>query len=97
MGFSHRPLALRRRLLAVLDRIDSASLIELASHAYAGRINRLRPPSCSAAQLSATRKAICRLIDRGHVVAVGFHRRRRLYALADRPAFPPLELGSFDG
>lgn len=96
-GFAHRPLALRRELLAVLGRIDALTLRELASFTYSGRVYRSHLPSCSASQLSATRKAIRRLIERGHVVVAGHHRGRRLFALARRAASPPLELGSLDG
>ena len=96
-GFAHRPLALRRELLAVLGRVDRATAAELASFAYAGRVNRSRPPSCSTARIGATRRALRRLIDRGHVIVVGVHRGRRLFALSRRAEFPPLELGPLDG
>ncbi|MGY3690829.1 hypothetical protein ACVIGA_000909 [Bradyrhizobium sp. USDA 3240] len=90
-GYAGRPLALRRELLAILGRVDKLSVRELAAAAYSGRVCRSRPPSCSAAQITATRKAIRRLIDRGHVVAVGVYRRRQLFALAGRDD-PPLLL-----
>lgn len=91
--FSGRPRALRRELIALLDRVDHASVQELAGFAYSGRVCRLRPPSCSKSQVDYTRIALSALVAKGRVVIVGRHRRRRLYALADRPAFPPLELG----
>ena len=91
-GFAHRPLALRRELLAVLGRVDTASAIELACYAYSGRINRSHPPACSTVQIATVRKALRRMIENGNVIAVGHHRRRRVFSLARQTEFPPLVL-----
>ncbi|SFO25770.1 hypothetical protein SAMN05216330_102435 [Bradyrhizobium sp. Ghvi] len=96
-NFAGRPLALRRELLAVLDRADKLTARELAASVYSGRVCLCRPQACSRSQLASTRKALCRLIDKGRVVVAGHHRRRQLFSLTGRDPFPPLDLGSLDG
>lgn len=89
-GFAHRPYALRRRIIVVLERIGPSLAAEIAANAYAGRINQSHPASCTAVQIATVRKALRRMIDNGNVVAAGHHRGRRVYRLSRQTEFPPL-------
>lgn len=95
-GFAGRPLALRRELLAILERVDRLTATELASCAFRGRIMLAHPSVCSTAQLNSVRRALRRLIARGHVGVVGYRQRHRLFVLTSRRSFPPLELGALE-
>ncbi len=95
--FARRPLALRRAVLAVLDRVDRLTVREIAGAVYGGRLCLYRPVPSSRSQINSTRKALHRLITKGRVVVVGHDRRCQLFARLDREPFPPLDLGPLDG
>jgi hypothetical protein len=80
-GFVGRPLALRRRILLVMSRFDGLTAERIAGMAYAKRMRFDYMPMRSAAQVSATRRALRRLADRGHVAHVGWQRRNKLWRL----------------
>lgn len=78
--FAGRPLALRRRVLAVLERADRLTAAEIAGFAYqpAGwPICRDRPPPCSNSQVTTVRGVLRGLIKRGKVVVLHRDRQRR--------------------
>ncbi|MFK4726307.1 hypothetical protein ABIE89_007407 [Bradyrhizobium niftali] len=85
---------LPRRILAILAEHDGMSAAELAASVYDARLvtrrgwHRTAPPS----RLWATRRALRRLVGSGRVTVIGSYRRRRLFALADHPALPQLNL-----
>ncbi|WP_316205302.1 hypothetical protein [Bradyrhizobium sp. SZCCHNS3004] len=80
-GFSGKPLALRRRIIEVLERAHRLTAFEIASSAYAERIVLDGRARCSTAQLVAVRRALRRLADRGHVVS---HCRQRRWKMWER-------------
>ncbi|RXG92280.1 hypothetical protein [Bradyrhizobium vignae] len=92
-GFAHRPLGLRRRLLELLKQLEAASAVELAGHAYSGRVHRMRPARCSPVQVATVRKALRKMLRNGNATIVGHHRGRRLYAW---PSQTPLRIGHLD-
>lgn len=80
-GFSGKPLALRRRILEVLERAHRLTAFEIASSAFAERIVLGGRARCSTAQLVSVRRALRRLADRGHVVS---HCRQRRWKMWER-------------
>lgn len=78
--FSGRPLALRRRVIEVLERADGLTADQIAGFAYqpAGRpIYRDRPPPCSTSQVTTVRAALRRLVAKGRVTVLRRDRHRR--------------------
>ncbi|TQF28866.1 hypothetical protein UNPA324_03795 [Bradyrhizobium sp. UNPA324] len=84
---------MRRRLLEVLKQLDAASAMELAGHAYSGRIDRMRPARCSPVQVATVRKALRRMLRNGNATIVGHRRGRRLYAWSCQT---PMRIGRLD-
>jgi hypothetical protein len=85
-GFAHKPLALRRAVLEVLERRPWQTSAEIAGCVYShGRI--LARPGwrrCTVSELSATRRALRRLIAKGKV-EVRHHRHRwRIFQLVEK-------------
>lgn len=84
-AFAGRPLALRRRVLAVLERADRLTAAEIAGFAYqpvGWPICRDRPPPCSNSQVTTVRGVLRGLTKRGKVVVLHRDRhRRRVFGL----------------
>lgn len=79
-AFAGRPLALRRRLIEVLERADGLTADQIAGFAYqpAGRpIYRARPPPCSTSEVTTVRAALRRLVAKGRVTVLHRDRQRR--------------------
>jgi hypothetical protein len=76
---------------------DSLTAQEIASSAYGRRliVRRGWHWTATEAQLWATRRALRRLVDKGRIVVVGVHRRRKIFAIVGRPPFPELSVGGF--
>lgn len=81
-GFAGRPLALRRRVLEVLDRRDRLTAEQIAGVSYRKQVRFDHDTRPSAAQLVAVRRALRRLAARGAVRAAGWHRRRKVWERA---------------
>ena len=96
-GFAHRPLALRRRILAVLDTRRSLSARQIAFFAFRPqrRIAARVLPNCSDSELVSTRRALRHLVAKGSVAVDGWHRGRKLYALP-AASLDALTLGELD-
>lgn len=90
---------LRSRIVAMLRVHDGLTAWEIAASAYGRRliVRRGCHRTAPTARLWATRRALRRLVEKGRVVVVGRYRRRKLFAIAGRPPFPPLDLGPPDG
>lgn len=85
-SFAGKPLALRRAVLAVLERADQLTVEQIAGWAYRpGRpLCRHRAPVCTASQVESVRRALRALVAKGKVEELPRHRHRKLYRLARR-------------
>lgn len=86
---------LRSRILAVLTEHGGLTAVELACSVYGPRpaLRRGWHQTVPAPRLWATRRVLRTLIKSGRIAIIGRYRRRKLFALAGRPAFPQLNLG----
>ncbi|WP_212503951.1 hypothetical protein [Bradyrhizobium lablabi] len=83
MGFSRKPLGLRRCLLEILRRRDGLTAHDLAGIAYGRRII-VRPGyrrHVTNSQMVCVQRALRRMIDKGLIEVLYRYRRRKVYVL----------------
>jgi hypothetical protein len=85
-GFAHRPLALRRAILEVLERSPWQTSAEIAGCVFAFGRPMARPGwrRCSVSELSSTRRALRRLIAKGKVEVPHHRHRWRIFQLVEK-------------